>query len=343
MSAGRPLATVDEQTALETPRNSGIHEVQRITGDAPLVRRMRRFGRSPTRPALLVLRGQRLGELFVLSNNSAILGRASTATARLDDRSVSGEHARIWSEGNKLYLLDLASRNGTFVNGRRVIGRRRLRCGDYVNLGSNVTLKFCRIGELERRALQTLYELTLRDPLTRLYNRRYFHERLRSEFASSRRHGTGLGVLLLDIDHFKAVNDRHGHPAGDSVLRAVAEVLQSTLRPEDVVARYGGEEFVVLVREHRADELTRVAERLRLAVDRTIIRASDGDIHVQVSVGATCLQPLAECSGPSALIATADRALYGAKNAGRNRTCLLPIAEVTELRPGERRAATEAE
>lgn len=328
MSAGRPLPTVDEAIQLEAPRASGIHPIPHgaLCEDAPPPRRASRFAPSPTRPALLVLRGHHLGELMVLGEGAAVIGRASTANARLDDRSVSAEHARIWCEGNEVYLRDLASRNGTFLNGRRLFGRRRLRSGDYVNLGPNVTLKFCRVGDLERRALQTLYELTLRDPLTRLYNRRYFEERLQSEIAFSRRHGTGLGLLLLDIDHFKAVNDVHGHPAGDSVLRRVAKVLRAALRPEDVVARYGGEEFVVLTREHAAERVTRVAERLRCAVERTAIRASEREIRVQVSVGAVCLRPEDICAGPSALVATADRALYVAKNAGRNRTCLLPLA-----------------
>lgn len=334
MTAGRPLRIADEPKAPERQRRSGAHpgHGSTIEGASKVHPGKRRLAPSPTQPALLVLSGHHLGQLFVLNQDAAVVGRAPTANARLEDRSVSFEHARISWDGNKAYVQDLASRNGTFLNGRRVLCRRRLRAGDYVHLGPNVALKFFRVAELERHALQTLHELTLRDPLTRLYNRRYFEERLQSEYAFSRRHGTSLGVLLLDIDHFKAVNDAHGHPAGDSVLRTVAKVLRKVLRPEDVIARYGGEEFVVLTREHTAEDVTSVGERLRSAVERTVTTVGDREIRVRVSIGAVCLQPSDACSGPSALVEIADKALYAAKNAGRNRTLLLPLLDASRLR-----------
>jgi PleD family two-component response regulator len=114
--------------------------------------------------------------------------------------------------------------------------------------GGSTLFKFSMMDEFEEGVLLTLFDLAQRDPLTGLYNRRYFDDRLRSEFLFAQRHDAPLGFLFIDIDHFKRVNDTRGHPMGDAVLRLVARSIEKMMRPEDVLCRYGGEEFTVLVR-----------------------------------------------------------------------------------------------
>jgi two-component system cell cycle response regulator len=155
-----------------------------------------------------------------------------------------------------------------------------------------------------------LERLALTDPLTGLHNRRSMLRHLRAMTNLHQRHGTPLAALMLDIDHFKAVNDRHGHDAGDDVLRAVGERLGSRLRTEDAAGRWGGEEFLVLLPETSVSDAVRVAEDLRACLAAPI-----GALRVTTSVG------VAAHSGgetPEALVKHADDALYAAKAAGRD-------------------------
>jgi two-component system, cell cycle response regulator len=154
------------------------------------------------------------------------------------------------------------------------------------------------------------------DSLTGLRNRRSFSEQLNVEYARASRYGTILSFLLLDIDHFKAVNDRHGHPGGDAVLAAVGELLRGCLRTPDLSARWGGEEFVVALPSTGPEGATVVAERVREAIQGFTIRHAGATIPVTASIGVATLR-----AGESldALIDRADRAMYDAKSAGRNR------------------------
>ncbi len=172
--------------------------------------------------------------------------------------------------------------------------------------------------EIERRreAEAELRELAERDPLTRLYNRRAFTRA--PELASTA--GRRVGPLLVDVDHFKRVNDDHGHPAGDRALAAVAAALQESVRTDDTVARLGGEEFGIVVRVGGDDELRMLAEGIRSVMARTGIEGMDG--RLTVSVGATLLR-IHEV--PDTAVARADAALYQAKNDGRDRVVVAPI------------------
>jgi diguanylate cyclase (GGDEF)-like protein len=154
------------------------------------------------------------------------------------------------------------------------------------------------------------------DPLTGLANRRQLEERTSVLFSASSRHDFDLAVLMIDIDHFKGVNDRFGHQVGDKVLRAVAHCLQACLRTEDVGARWGGEEFVAVLPYTDLAGATHVAERLRALIAATAVEAgSHGTIHVTVSIGVS-----ADAAGTTAaqMIGFADGALYRAKHNGRN-------------------------
>jgi diguanylate cyclase (GGDEF)-like protein len=158
------------------------------------------------------------------------------------------------------------------------------------------------------------------DPLTRLLNRRSFLFFAKDTMEHFRRYGRSFGILMIDIDHFKVVNDVHGHAAGDVVIQRIASVINLAVRPTDKVARFGGEEFVVLLREVSAEEMMVVAERIRAAVGSAPIRTSDLDLVVTVSVGCTTAG-YADAKVEDA-IERADRALYAAKAKGRNRVAL---------------------
>nr|HMN61199.1 sensor domain-containing diguanylate cyclase [Anaerolinea sp.] len=167
------------------------------------------------------------------------------------------------------------------------------------------------------RLIESLHRLATTDALTGLANRRHLLERAEREFEHARRYFEPISALMLDIDHFKQVNDTYGHAAGDEVLRTVAEVCAAALRKVDVIGRYGGEEFAALLPETRLHDAATVAERLALAVSDLPFDIQGRLLHVTVSVG------VAEAQGPgdtlARLIDRADQAMYRAKQAGRNR------------------------
>ncbi len=185
-----------------------------------------------------------LGRSIAL-DGELVLGRDAACAVPLAADDVSRRHARVAPEGGGHVLVDLDSTNGTFVNGRRV-GRHRLAPGDRVQVGPFVA-RYLRAGDAEAAALAALADLAQRDPLTGLANRRAFEEALRREVARARRSGAPLAVAALDVDHFKRVNDAHGHAAGDAVLAAVAARAAAALRAGDLLARVGGEEFAALL------------------------------------------------------------------------------------------------
>jgi diguanylate cyclase (GGDEF)-like protein len=165
--------------------------------------------------------------------------------------------------------------------------------------------------------IQDLEDLATTDGLTRLYNRRYFMERAESEFERSRRYRRDLSVFLIDADHFKAINDNHGHEVGDRALRLLAAACREGLRQLDVIGRYGGEELVVLLPETSAGVAFEAAERLRQGIEQVQIPLPEGAIRLTVSIGVATAGP--ETETVAALINQADRALYDAKRNGRNR------------------------
>lgn len=175
------------------------------------------------------------------------------------------------------------------------------------------------------RLQQSLREQSIRDPLTHLFNRRYLEEALNLELARANRSDTPLGLMMIDVDHFKRFNDTFGHDAGDAVLRAVGQVLPSQVRAGDIVCRYGGEEFTVILPGADLDLTLKRAEEIRQAVVGLTVRHQKQSLaHVTVSIGVAA-RPLHGATG-EALLATADAALYRAKGSGRNRVEILDEA-----------------
>ena len=169
------------------------------------------------------------------------------------------------------------------------------------------------------------------DPLTGVLNRRAFFERLGTEFRRAQRYGWPMTVLMLDIDHFKALNDRYGHATGDVVLSVCAGHLSSNMRESDEIGRYGGEEFVIFLPERSLPDGAFVAEKLRQAVEELHIDSPDGTsgaVHVTISVGVAC-GPALDTPDAQSLMNHANAALYAAKRTGRNRI------SVSETGPAE--------
>ena len=174
----------------------------------------------------------------------------------------------------------------------------------------------------ELHALKTELERQTRtDHLTGIANRRSFFERAEDEFSRSRRHGTPLSVLAIDIDHFKRINDEHGHPAGDAVLREFALQCEATLRKEDLCARTGGEEFCILLPDTGIEDALATAERIRALFANHQVSREHPQLRITASYGVAGLHPGDADFG--ALFSRADRALYIAKDAGRDRACML--------------------
>ena len=168
------------------------------------------------------------------------------------------------------------------------------------------------------RLQETLRQQSIRDALTGLYNRRYLEESLPREIARSERRGQSLALLMIDLDHFKAFNDRHGHDGGDALLTAFGHLLQASSRGEDIACRYGGEEFTLILTEITPEDARRRAEQLRMAVERMSVRHLQRDLgDVTTSIGLAMFPDDAQEAGT--LQRKADAALYRAKHAGRNR------------------------
>ncbi len=167
---------------------------------------------------------------------------------------------------------------------------------------------------LYRRAVQA----SLKDPLTGAGNRVALEQALNREIEISRRYGQALSVIMLDMDHFKHLNDTHGHHAGDSALRAVALLLKEQLRNIDMAFRFGGEEFVLLLANTGAEAAAIVGERIRLAIEKLPLLVGEKTLQLSASLGCTTYRPN---ESEQTLLQRADQALYEAKRSGRNRLC----------------------
>ena len=267
---------------------------------------------------LSVLSGDPLGSVVRVGEEAIIVGRGEGADFILNDPGLSWTHARLFRSGDRIFVEDLGSTNGTFVGNRRVNAPTPLADGDRIRLGGHTVLKLALADEMEEQAAHRLYESTVRDALTSVHNRRYLEERIASEASFALRHGTSFAIFLVDIDHFKNVNDDCGHQMGDGVLRVVAAAIQRILRPEDELARFGGDEFVVLARSISLENAAILAERIRAHVAELKLPIEQMR-SVTVSIGVAMVEGGAARFGPEELLSQADTAMYEAKQAGRNR------------------------
>jgi two-component system, cell cycle response regulator len=287
--------------------------------------------RSETQEANLVLiypTGPRLGTRYPLADTSNLVGRTEDCQVYTPDGSVSRCHARIVREEDGRYrVIDLDSSNGTFVN-NVLVKSTVLRDGDYLRFG-NCIYRFLGGGNIENEYHEEIFRLTVLDGLTHVHNRRYLTEFLDLEVTRSCRHHRPLAVVMLDLDHFKQVNDRMGHLAGDMALQELCTRVQTAVRPGDLLARYGGEEFVVVLPETDAVTAAGIAERIRAEVAHRPFTFNTTRYQQRVSAGVATTDGKAALTVAD-LLQTADENLYRAKACGRDRILASPAVS----RPG---------
>jgi diguanylate cyclase (GGDEF)-like protein len=278
--------------------------------------------RDRDRAYLIVLAGASVGEMYKIDKESTIIGRGTQADIHVVDDGISRRHAEILHRGDQTIIRDLGSTNGTFCNGDRVT-ELALSDGDKIQVGSTTILKFTFHDSLDETFQRQMYESALRDGLTKIFNKKYFIDRLESEFAYAIRHKSPLSLVMFDIDHFKSINDTHGHLAGDYALATLTQVVSTAIRQEDVFARYGGEEFAVICRGVDLQGATVFGERIRKMVAGYRFVHTEDVLSITVSVGVAAVSDVGMRT-PLDLIGATDEALYEAKRGGRNRVVSAP-------------------
>jgi two-component system, cell cycle response regulator len=259
-----------------------------------------------------------LGKRFVLDHSPTRVGRGADNQIVLDGDSVSRRHAQFRQQGEAWVIVDDGSTNGTYCNDEQITREVVLKNGDRVKVGPTI-FKYFSGADVEAQYHEEIYRMTIIDGLTQIYNKRYLYEALERELIRGRRHERELCILMFDIDHFKRINDVHGHLAGDYVLKEVARVVQARIRRDEVFARYGGEEFAIILPETPISGAAALAETLRQKVaDYSFVFQADS-IKVTISLGAAMMEDGDRTA--SDLIKRADEKLYQAKRTGRNRVC----------------------
>jgi len=290
--------------------------------DVPkLARRVMEAEGAQRRPCLVILGGLDMGRVIPITDEGVVIGRDESCGLALSDDAVSRQHIEVRLAGpSRVAIRDLDSTNGTFVRGARVHSAE-LADGEKLFLGRSTVLKLVVHDDLELSYQRELYESSTRDGLTGAFNRRYFSEKIAADLSFGRRHGLPLSLLLLDIDHFKKVNDTYGHDVGDLVLKSFSKTVARSIRTEDMLARYGGEEFAIIAPATGVDGGRALGERIRRNVGASAIRAEvleDTGISITVSTGVAALKPGGAIDA-AVMIAIADGNLYAAKKAGRDR------------------------
>jgi len=282
------------------------------------------------RPVLVALAGELLATPIPLEQTEVTLGRALEAHVRVNDAKASRLHAAIIAEtdpdsGETVFKIrDLKSTNGTLVNGR-TITEARLHHGDKILIGAQL-FRFELLDEIDRAFQQQIQRLLGHDELTGLLTSKSFFTELRREAARAEQTSQLFCVLMMDLDHFKTVNDNYGHLVSNRTLQDIGVIIKAALRSGDVAARFGGEEFAAFLLD--ADYLQGLvaAERVRRGIEQSVFSASTEGatpaaerFRLTVSIGVACFPD--DARDPIRLVELADSALYRAKRNGRNVTC----------------------
>ena len=275
------------------------------------------FPRKPGTACLVTIYGRELGRRWMLDGPGLVIGRGEGCDVVLDMDNVSRRHCEFRLAANGSHLVeDLRSTNGTFVNNDELKGPRELKSGDLVKVGGTI-FKYLDGESLESLFHEEIYRMTIVDGLTQVYNKRFLLEFLDREMSRCHRYGRTLSLMMMDLDHFKAINDGFGHIAGDHVLREVAHIVRSKVRKEECFARYGGEEFALVMPEAETVKVRAFAEKIRASVERHRFAFEGRAIEVTLSIGVA--QMSSEMSESVAFLKAADERLYEAKHQGRNR------------------------
>jgi two-component system, cell cycle response regulator len=283
-------------------RPVGMEQVEKPQGEACLI--------------LIHPPGPDIGRRTPLTNESYVFGREAGVDLIIGRSSVSRRHAElVRDQRNAWFVRDLGSTNGTFVNERK-IDYEALRDGDQLRLGDAI-FKFLAGTNIEAAYHEEIYRMTIVDGLTGVNNKRYFLDFLERELASAHRHQHPLTLVMMDLDHFKSINDQRGHLAGDAVLKEMSNRVRPRIRREDLFARYGGEEFAAVLTVTPLEGGLRFAEHVRNLMISTPFMFDGQQFPVTISLGVAAVfhEPAVDVN---TLIKRADDNLYEAKRRGRN-------------------------
>ena len=257
-----------------------------------------------------------LGKRFVLEVSPMRIGRGAENHIVLEGDSVSRRHAHFEQRGPAWFCVDDGSTNGSYVNDDQISREQKLGNGDRIKIGPTI-FKYLAGQDVEAQYHEEIYRMTIIDGLTQAHVKRYMLESLEKEIMRARRHARELSFIMFDIDHFKKINDVHGHLAGDYVLKEIARIVQARIRRDEVFARYGGEEFGIVLPETNLEGARALAEGLREKIESSRLTFQNEQIRVTISIGVASLSDQDRSSVD--LIKHADTKLYDAKRAGRNR------------------------
>jgi two-component system cell cycle response regulator len=281
------------------------------------------------RPALVSLRGELMAVPIPLERDEVIIGRAIEADVRLNDSRASRLHARISSEldpttnQTNCRITDLGSTNGTLVNGEPIT-EVSLNDGDKIVIGDHL-FRFDLLDEIDREFQQHIHRLIAHDELTGLLTSKSFFSELRREAARAEAESRPFCVLMMDLDHFKEVNDTFGHLVGSKTLEETGRVIKEALRAGDVASRFGGEEFAAFLLDANYAQGLVAAERVRAAMAEHHFPVTRREVpgqtthQITISIGVAAYPD--DATDPIHLVELADSALYRAKRSGRNRIC----------------------
>ncbi|MEJ7848490.1 MAG: GGDEF domain-containing protein [Pyrinomonadaceae bacterium] len=298
------------------------------------------------RPAIVFLSGELIAVPIPLDRETVIFGRALGADVRINDTKVSRKHAKITTVLNpetqltEYVLTDFGTKNGTFVNGQKIT-QEVLQNGDKITIGEHI-LRFDLLDEIDREYQRQIHRLIAHDDLTGLLSSRSFFSELRLEAARAKRDNRSFCVLMMDLDHFKRVNDTYGHLTGSKTLEEIGGLIINRVRSGDAAARFGGEEFAAFLLDAEITQAIVAAERIRTEIEShpfSIIRQGRATEthHITISIGISSFP--GDSTDPIELVEMADSALYRAKREGRNRVCAyrdLTPAELAKNLPARR-------
>lgn len=273
-------------------------------------------------PVLVVIKGKRLGEEFLLKKGDYILGRVPECELFISDPKISRNHARIEVRENEgegampeVTIVDLNSTNGVLVNDVQ-ISQAILSEGDKILVGDTV-FKFNHHDFMDLRYQSQIKNLINIDNLTGLFTKRTFDEKFEQALTIAKVKEGEISVLMMDLDHFKSVNDNHNHLIGSYVLHIIGGMIKSCLDRFGISGRYGGEEFITFLPGTSKQKAWKLANELRMAIENAEMEKDDVTVKITISIGVSTYPE--DGSEPETLVLKADTALYKCKETGRNK------------------------
>lgn len=267
-------------------------------------------------PYLSVSIGNDMGKLFHIHKKRMSVGRSPDADVVINDDMISWEHFFVDYVEGEVYFQDNDSTNGVFINGQKSESGK-LKLGANIQIGDTV-MKLEMMAPYDVELRQSLFQRANFDLLTGAYNRHYFMDYAVKELALAQREQQSIKLIMLDLDHFKEINDSLGHPAGDYVLREISHLINGAMREYDLLCRYGGEEFIVMLMGRISlTDVEAVCERVRLLVESHPFEFGGEVIPVTASFG-ICYLRNPQGYTIDSIIDMADKALYVSKENGRN-------------------------